>query len=198
MGSYLWDTLRYAARRRMEQWHYGLRDRGIRDWSNDNPAIVIACAAVSVMVFFAALTWSRKSNSDDPFETGRRAWFYDQNTQQLFEASSKKAGPIKAPSGPLPDGSPAGVRAHVYSHIPEPNESDLFIGFLEMPAPQAAKRSQIDAEADTADSWARNRMIKRPEDETWVPASGHRGREILSSLTRPNAEGQTPMYHRVP
>jgi hypothetical protein len=198
MGSHFLDTIRYAIRRRLELWQYSLHDLGIRDWANDNPVMVITCTAVSAMLLVSALAWSRKSNSANPFETGRKAWFYDQNTEQLFTASSKKPGPIKAPSGPLPDGSPAGLRAHVYSYIPEPNESDLFIGFLEMPTQETDKGPQIQSEGDSAQLWGRNRMIKRPEDHTWVLANSHYGRKILSDLSHPNAKGQTPIYHKAP
>lgn len=196
MGSYFLDTIRYAMRRKLEQWQYSLQDLGIRDWANDNPVVVMACTAVSAMVLLAALTWSQRSPSVDPFKAGRKAWFYDQNTEQLFKASSKNPGPINAPSGPLPDGNPSGVRAHVYSYIPEPNEADLFIGFLETPAPERDKAGQIQTDADPEQSWAQNRLIKRPEDDTWVLASSVEGRKILSTLSLPNTEQQTPIYQK--
>lgn len=196
MASYFLDTIRYAVRRKLEQWQYRLQDWGIRDWTNDNPVIVIACTAVSVIVLVATLTLSQSSNSADPFEAGKKAWFYDQNTQQLFKASSKKVGPIKAPSGPLPDGSPSGVRAHVYSYMPEPNESDLFIGFLEIPALEKDKAGQIQTHMDPGQSWGQNRLIKRPEDETWVLANSLEGRKLLSNLSLPNPKQQTPIYQK--
>jgi hypothetical protein len=198
MGSHFLDTIFGAIRRRLEQWQYSLKDLGIRDRANDNPVMVITCTAVSAVLLVSALVWSRKSNSVNPFEAGGKAWFYDQNAEQLFTVSSKKPGPIGAPSGPMPNGSPAGVRAHVYSHIPEPNESDLFIGFLEMPATRTDRTEPVPLEMDSAQLWGRNRMIKRPEDKTWVPANSREGRKILSDLSRPNARGQTPIYHKAP
>ncbi|MCP4449841.1 MAG: hypothetical protein GY809_00145 [Planctomycetes bacterium] len=117
MGSYFMDTIRHAVGRKMEQCHYSFQDLRLRDRANGNPVMVITCATVSVLLLLSALAWSRKSNSADPFETGRKIWFHDENTKQLFKTSSKHPGPIKAPSGPLPNGSPAGLRAHVYSYI---------------------------------------------------------------------------------
>lgn len=42
-----------------------------------------------------------------------RLWHLDLNSGELFPATMASAAPIAAPSGPLPDGSPAGVLAMV-------------------------------------------------------------------------------------
>jgi hypothetical protein len=67
----------------------------------------------------------------------KKGWFYDLNTGKLFVAKSKLIPPIEAPSGPLENGKPAGVKAYVFSYKYEPNESERFIGFLETFTPES-------------------------------------------------------------
>jgi hypothetical protein len=196
MGSYFLDTIRHAARRKIEQWQYRLEDMHIRDRLNDNPVIVFSGGAVSIVLLLMALAWSHQPTTSDPFKASKKGWFYDQNTGQLFKASSKKSGPIKAPSGPLPDGSPAGVKAHVYSYAPEPNESDHFIGFLEKPASDSPVTTSDKTDKETSKPWGQNLWIKRPEDKTWVRPTTAPGKKILSHLSRPNHKGQTPIYQK--
>jgi hypothetical protein len=127
------------------------------------------------------------------FEEGRRAWFFDQNTKTLFVGSSKETGPIAAPSGPLPNGDPAGFRARVYSYVLNPRENELFVGFLERPDPNAGIKVSAGDMAEFS-QWARARLIKRVEDEQWVAPASPEGREIIEALARPNRKGQTPIY----
>jgi len=189
MGFHLFETLRYATRRKMEQWHYTLQDLGIRDWTNDNPVIIYGGAIASIGLLLGVLAWNSRSNTPDPFKVDKKAWFYDENTGQLFVDSGKQNGPIKAPSGPGPNGEPAGVKAHVYSHVPDPNASELFIGFLEKPNPQADSKTR-------SLEWGHDRLIKRETDKTWVAATSPLGREILSDLSMPNDKEQTPIYQK--
>lgn len=122
----------------------------------------------------------------------KQVWFCDANTGQLFLASSRHLGPIAAPSGNQPDGTVAGFRAHVYSYVLEPSESDLFVGFLERPLER--KQDEVSAR-DMADEslWIKTRLIKRLEDEDWVRASSRKGKEILEAMSQPNRRGQTRM-----
>ncbi|MCF7975661.1 MAG: hypothetical protein K9N55_17725 [Phycisphaerae bacterium] len=189
MGFHFLDILSGALRHKIEQWQYRLEDMRIRDWTHDNPVMVYSATIVSVGLLMVVLAWNYGSGSPDPFKPDKKAWFYDQNTGRLFIASGKNSGPIKAPSGPLPDGSPAGVRAHVYSHVPEPKTSDLFVGFLEKPAAQSGTAAQTGS-----GQWGQDRLIKREKDAAWVSATSPQGRGILSSLSLPNDKGQTPMY----
>ena len=127
------------------------------------------------------------------FRQGKTAWFYDMNTGSLFAGSSKRTGPIAAPSGPALSGEPAGFRAHVYSYVLDPNESELFVGFLECPDPNAVVRA---AASDMRDfqKWAERRLIRRVHDKAWVQATSPEGQALLQELTRPNELGQTRLY----
>jgi hypothetical protein len=140
---------------------------------------------------------TRRPSSSPAFQEGKRAWFFDLNSETLFVASSKKTGPVAAPSGPLANGRPAGFRARVYSYDVNPEPADLFVGFLERPDPNAAIKAAA-ADINSFDRWAGARLIKRPEDARWVSAAGPEGRAIIASLTQPNERGQTPIYQRPP
>jgi hypothetical protein len=187
------DWFIYEIRHRLERLPLGSGRLGIRDWINDNPlrigVTVVLCVLVLVLVFGLA----SRPGPQQMVKEGKRAWFYDQNAKELFLGSSKKTGPIAAPSGPLPNGDPAGFRARVYSYVLNPQESELFVGFLERPDPDAGSRA---SDADLADvpEWARGKLIKRVKDEQWVSATGSEGSQIVQSLTRPNEKGQTPIY----
>ncbi len=69
------------------------------------------------------------------------------------------------------------------------------MGFLERPDPQA-KAGALTVDLDAFEEWTRGRLIKRVDDDTWVSPISVQGQEIIQGLTRPNRQGQTPMYHR--
>ncbi len=193
MGFKLPDWFIYEIRHRLERLPCGSSRLGIRDWINESPLRIGGVTVFLVLVLALVFGLSSRSGPRQDFKEGRRAWFYDQNTEELFVSSSKKAGPIAAPSGALPNGDPAGFRARVYGYVWNPQESDLFVGFLERPDPDAGSKT---SGADMAEfpEWAQGRLIKRVEDDQWVSATGPEGRDIIQGLTRPNNKGQTPIY----
>ncbi len=80
----------------------------------------------------------------------------------------------------------------MYSYRLDPNEADLFTGFLERPDPDA--RGKLTSDMRDMDKWAQGRPIKRVKDKRWVQATSPEGRAILQELVRPNKKGQTPVY----
>ena len=188
------DVLRYEIRHRLESLRAGTGDGGIRGRINEHPGLAVGLAGGSVVVVALVLFLALRPASPPAFPQGKTAWFYDINTGRLFVDSPKKTGPIAAPSGPTPKGEPAGFRAHVYSYVLDPNESEVFTGFLERPDPDAQSKP---AAADMKDfpRWAQGRLIRRVKDKEWVPAASPEGQAILEELLRPNQRGQTPIYH---
>ncbi len=187
------ELIRYEIGHRLEQWRDGIRRRNLRGWINEHARLVIALACLSVLLLGAVLMGVFRPTASAPFRQGKSAWFYDVNADRLFVGHSKQTGPIPAPSGPLPDGGPAGFRAHVYSYVLEPNESELFIGFLERPDPKAAVK-RLNQDTIDFEAWAKGRLVKRVEDEKWVEAASPTGQEIVQQLLTPNKQGQTPLY----
>jgi len=105
----------------------------LREWLNRNPRIVVGVSIACLVVFLAVLIVQLLPERPERSEKYDKEWFYDLNTGKLFSAKEGLVPPIDAPSGRLPNGEAAGVRAFVFSYVSEPNESECFIGFLEKP-----------------------------------------------------------------
>ena len=188
------DWLRYEIQHKIEQLGDGIERLHVKDRINENPKAVAGVTLFSVLLLAVVLLLAGRETPARRYQGGKKAWFYDLNTGELFSAASEQTGPIESPSGPQGSGEPAGLRAHVYSYVLDPNASERFVGFLERPDPQADAK-QLASERGNFPEWARGRLIKRVDDETWVSPTSRRGREIIQELTRPNDQGQTPIYH---
>ncbi len=186
------DWLRYEIEHRWERLAVNARRR-----INAHPGLIIGITATSVFVLLVTIVWlSWPEKIVEEVVESELAWFYDLNTGKLFTSRSELIGPVDAPSGPLPCGRPAGVRAYVFSYIDEPNESERFIGFLERPN-LAAKNNEfasIDSSLGGAGQWGQGRLICRVGNERWFPADSEQGQAILSWVFVPNHAGERPYY----
>jgi hypothetical protein len=187
------DWLNYEIRHKLEGLRDGLDRLQIKERINDHPKAAAIVALLLVILLASGVARIVRRVPRPQFRESRKAWFYDLNTGELFSASSKQVGPIDAPSGPLPNGGPAGYRAHVYSYLRDPNESERFIAFLEMPDPNA-NVAQLHPDRSDLKEWARGRLIRRVGSETWVSPTSRRGRLILQQVTHPDTYGQIPIY----
>ncbi len=188
------DWLNYEIRHKAERFREWYERLQFRDALNDNPRVVLSVTLFSAALLVVVLLLIGREAPARHYPTSKNAWFYDLNTGKLFVGSGRQTGPIEAPSGPLPNGEPAGLRAHVYSFVPAPKDSELFVGFLEKPDPQT-NIGQLTFDLGAFEEWTRGRLIKCVGDEDWVSPTSVRGHEIIQGLTQPNREGQTPMYH---
>ncbi|MEE9371312.1 MAG: hypothetical protein V3W45_07585 [Sedimentisphaerales bacterium] len=185
------DWLRYEIQHRWER--TGIN---IREWINANSRIIIGITFASVLILLVIVICMLMPEETIKVEEYDKEWFYDLNTGQLFVAKSDAVVPIEAPSGELPQGGPAGVRAYVFSYSDEPNEANRFIGFLEIPDPNAKddKLLSLESTATGAELWGQGRLICRVGDEQWVSANSAKGRAILRGLFHPNAKGEVAHY----
>jgi len=182
-----WDYIRYELQ---HQW----RRLAIRQLVNNNPKVIIAVTAVCFFVMLIIVARMLIPAGQPEVETPRKTWFYDLNTNKLFLAKYNATAPVKAPSGPLPDGAKAGVKAHILAYVAEPNESDLVIAFLEKPDPAVATASeQINARKPAA--LVKGVLIRTVDDPNWVPADGSRGRQIIKRAFSPDDKGRRPHHH---
>lgn len=188
------DWLTYEVRHKLERLRDGYKRLHVKDAINDRPKAVAIIAVLCVLLLAGVASLVRREAPPRRFRESKRVWFYDLNTGGLFVDSDKKTGPIEAPSGPLPSGEPAGFRAHVYSYVPDPNESERFVAFLERPDPNANVK-ELNPDRSNFKEWTRGRLIKRVGGDTWVSPTSPRGHQIIQELTHPNVYGQTPMYH---
>ncbi len=170
---------------------------GARRWTNrQNPKIIIGITIVTVLVLLTTVIGLLSSDEAPKVKEYKKGWFYDLNTGKLFVAKSKLIPPIEAPSGPLENGKPAGVKAYVFSYKYEPNESERFIGFLETFTPEARRNQTTSAESrgDSASElikqWGEGRLIRRVEDEQWFAANSNEGRAIIEEAYLPNENGE--------
>jgi len=169
-------------------------------WINKNPKIVIGISIASVSIFLLIVIAQLMPYRPPAIPQTYKAWFYDLNTGKLFTAESREIPPIDAPSGKLPDGQLAGVKAYVLSYLREPNESERFIGYLEKYTPQGKeiidsfRKSQKNVTNESVQRLNKNRFVRRLDDDHWFLANSNEGRVILEQVSRINEMGQIPHY----
>ncbi len=183
-----WKYLRYDI---MQRWERLL----IRQWINQNPKIVTGITAVLLLLFLVIVVCQFLPGKPVQYEGPKKAWFYDLNTGELFTAKSKLLPPTKAPSGPLPDGTPAGVRAYVfYSNAPNDTDTEPFVGFLETLSPQAKQsKASLNSKTHSAKQWAKGRSFRRPDEDKWFPADSDQGRSIFNEFFVPGNNREPPL-----
>ena len=175
---------------------------GVRRWLNrQNPKIIISITVFTVLLLLMIVIGLLLSGEPPKVKEYKKGWFYDLNTGKLFVAKSKLIPPIAAPSGPLENGKPAGVKAYVFSYKYEPNESERFIGFLEVFTSEARRnqttstKSRGDSAAELIKQWGDGRLIRRVEDEQWFAANSNEGRAIIENVFSPNENGERARFY---
>jgi hypothetical protein len=195
------DWLMIELRARWERFQDRVGLLTLRRWINEYPTVTQAIAGASAMLLLAVVIWLLLPGAPPPqIVTMEKEWYYDLNTGELFIAEKGLEPPIPAPSGPLPDGKPAGVRAYVLSFENEPNDSQRFIGFLETtPTPEILARWPVRREnLSAAKKWGKGRLIRRTDDKIWIPADSAMGQRIMREAFAPNEDGERPTYCRPP
>lgn len=192
------DWLRYELREKWERVRDKWERLPARRWINERPKLIIAIACVSAFSLLVAIIVHLAPAEIKRIEPIEKEWFYDLNSGKLFIADKELIAPIEAPSGALPSGEPAGVRAYVLSYASQAGESGRFIGFLETANPDAEDEGadSSDVEAGGARQWGCGKLICRVEDEQWVAADSDEGRAILEEAFIPNENGERPRYVR--
>lgn len=130
-------------------------------------AICATMVPVIIIIFFAVTLPTMKKSSIP--SVVRKEWYYDLNTGKLFKSKVGQAPPIEAPSGPLEDGRPAGVRAYVFYKA---GNNEKIVGFLEKELPL-----EINSSNDLYQPVSM-KLIKKIEGDRWIPATSEAGRTI--------------------
>ena len=162
---------------------------GIREWLDKNARIAVPILIACILLSFVALIVSSTPDTILQKEISHKAWFYDLNTDKLFVDEDTKLPPIPAPSGPLPNGKPAGVRAHVYCRGLSENQSKPFIAFME------TYKTEPPPTPDSSPQPKSVRLIKRPKDEEWTVADSYMGRMIMDEIFKPDENGRRLHYY---
>ena len=168
----------------------------IRDWLKRSPILIISASVLLVVGVLVFLVWLTLPEKIVPIDASEKQWFYDLKHRGLFVVKSGQLPPIEAPSGPLPNGEPAGVRAYVFTYSDDPNTTDTFIGFLETTDPNVDKSTigPVDLRVSGGEIFTKGRLIRRLKDKEWVPANSEEGRAILKEVFRKNEHGKIPHY----
>lgn len=190
--------LKYELREKWERAKNRWRLERIREWINERPTGVVWIASLStgLLLIVLAIQWLG-GNAPPEVEHIEREWYYDLNAGKLFTAEKGLTPPIAAPSGPLPSGAPAGVRAYVLSYVDEPNESERFIGFLETSAPaEMLGKWSRQGRPSAAKTWGKGKLIRRVGEQKWVAANSTAGQKVFNEAFAPNENGERPTYCR--
>lgn len=174
---------------------------GLRDWLDDlDRRWVIGFACACVFIFMLVLFTSGHDEAAVKSQPAGKAWFYDLNTGELFVDDADKIPPIKAPSGRLPNGEQAGVLAYVLSFVAEPNDSDMFVAYLEKMTEKGKeyellfRKSKQDVTKETIDAWNSERLIRLPNDAEWHSVNSEQGLALLKEVFQEDPNGQKPEY----
>lgn len=168
----------------------------LRDWLSRSPIFILSLSFLFVMGVIGFLVYLTIPKKVEQVITPEKQWFYDLKHQSLFTEESGHLPPIEAPSGPLANGEPAGVRAYVFTYSDDPNTTDTFIGFLETTDPNVDKSTidPTDLRVSGAEIFSKGRLIKRVKDKEWVPANSEKGKAILKEVFKQNENGKIPQY----
>lgn len=101
----------------------------MKDWIANKPGIVGVIAVV--IILFAGYMIFGSVKPSVRIDAWPNAYYYDLNSGKTFVLPAHNVPPVAAPSGPLPDGKPAGVWAAVFSCGSCADANSRFVGWLE-------------------------------------------------------------------
>ena len=161
---------------------------GLREWMNENSAIVTVGAVVLLVV---ALTIVIMQGTGGGVVTTDQAYYYDAEADNIFTAPIESIPPIESPAGNQ------AVRVHYYS-CGGCGEEERFVGYYEKYTEEAKQAIQ---EARTAGSEggpqgpARMQammtgQLYSADGEEWYPAMSPRGTQVQAELANRCGEGE--------
>ena len=162
----------------------------IREKLREHQGIATAIMGVilfAALGFLAMRVWSFL-NPPPPPEDIVMAYFYDQNTKELFALPADTPAPMERPSGPY-NGEPAGVKAHVFSCGQCSEESKRFIAYLEKPLAPEDRPPPDDPRSEVF-------LMKRPDDTKWVESDSSEATAIAQEVFKRCAIGERANFCR--
>lgn len=152
---------------------------GIREWMNENSAIVTVGAVVLLVV---ALTIVVMQGIGGGPATPDQAWFMDTETGEYFAADIEQIPPIQSP-----EGNPA-VKVHFFS-CGACNEEERFVGYYEKYTEEAKQAMQQARNAENEEQMPMMMeqmmmgQLYSPDGENWFPAMSGPGTQLQAQLS---------------
>jgi hypothetical protein len=163
----------------------------LRTWINQNAAIATVLAVLALVGSILALLYVKDRGSVQTAET----YYLDLGStapnpvDRLF-AAEIDTPPVNAPSGvTMPNGGPAGVKAHVFSCGDCADRSSWFIGYLETTTPEFREamiqfrenqRSGKPSDLPSNLRGNRGRLVSAPDPVQWVEFASGPGQTLIS------------------
>ncbi|MDX1683170.1 MAG: hypothetical protein R3336_08620 [Phycisphaeraceae bacterium] len=141
--------------------------KDIRKWVNENSAVVTIAAVVLLALTIWAIYSQMSGRSFDP--DAQRVWFYDLKSGGVFAVDADTVPPIETDSGPLANGMPAGVRAHVFACGSCETDAQ-FVAWVEMELPRDKAMALLRANKDGDGSSGPDASELHAGDRTFVMA----------------------------
>ena len=160
----------------------------LRKFLNDHAIVVVSVAAFLLLV---GVTWGlvRSTGDDAESSTEPGAWL-DTNTGEYFRGPVDAQPPIEAPSGPRPDGRPAGVRVYTFACGHCGPDSEIYVSYFEtqLPVnvePPANKKENPGQWLEYQQASQRARRVRPPgKDTKWIPYYSEEGQDVTLSADR--------------
>jgi hypothetical protein len=156
---------------------------------------------VGIVFLFIVINAGRTTQKRTPkIKENDKVWAYQLNIGKLSVVKKDTFVSDKIPPRPLDTAEhaaiPATVKAYVFSYVYDPNESERFIGFLEMPDPNMQQQIPADNnnKSGSLKRWGKGKLIRKVDDNKWVPADSNEGLAILRALLSPNEKGEIAQY----
>lgn len=150
----------------------------IRDKINHNPRMILGITLICIFVFIVTAFGLLAGRNKKPKPVlSTKAWFYDSNTGELFAAAEKHSAAIED----------SVVRAYVFTYVNEPNENQLYIGYLTKP--------DLNPKSASSKSQSEQPMLVRSvADANWFSADSPQGRDIIRKALQRDEQGRIPRY----
>lgn len=153
-----------------------------RNWLNNNSAMVTILAVVILILSLAFIIFTNRPQSYVPRVID--VYYYDLNAKQLFVDKSDKYAPITAPSS----ADSLGARAYVFSCGDCGDESQRFVGYLEMYTKEAKAMLENpqpmnpDDPGIYPDVYEDGRLLRAADDTKWVKANSNEAFTIMDAV----------------
>jgi hypothetical protein len=145
-------------------------------------AIVVVAGVVLLGSLAFILWWFVSSNPTNQDQLERYIYFYDLNKKELIEVVGGTIPPIDTDSGDF-QGMPAGVRAHVFCCGPRLRDTELFVGYLEVPVAKLPEKLKPPGMPDKGPEGEPLMAIRSVDAETWHDPLSSEGMQVMNDLS---------------